>query len=103
MGRLPKSGRVRPKLCHLTAVTCGRGETGTENRHEHNPVYSISSGHLGYAKRSAGRVISGSGQFPRSLRTTGQYVHLGSLPGFGELPPHEGCVGVWGNKDQEFA
>ena len=47
------------------------------NRREHNPVYSLSPGHLGHAQRSAGRIISGAGQLTRSLRKTEQYVPRG--------------------------
>ena len=74
MGRRPKSGRLRPKVCHRTADTHRRASAGAVNRRELYAEHSLSSGHLGHAQRCAGRIISGAGQLPRSLRKTEQYV-----------------------------
>ena len=77
MGQSPKSGRVRPKVCHRTSVTYRRAAADAVSRREHNPGYSLSPGHLGLAQRSAARTISNAGQLPRSLRKTEQYVPRG--------------------------
>ena len=83
-----------PHRCHLRE----------SHRREHNPVYSLSPGHLGHAQRSAGRIISDDGQLPpfASGRRINVPPSIG-LPGFGELLPHEDCAGVRGDEDHEFA
>ena len=103
MGRRPKSGRLRPKVCHRTAVTYTRGGAVTVNRRDLNPVYSLSLGHLDHANRSEARITpkSASSSFPTEHRAI--CAPRRGLPGFGELPPNEECAGVRGDEDHEFA